>query len=253
MKDNNRSRRYGEAAAATSATQMRPARILRTGPRRTPDTNSMASATQPSTMAVPKSGCAIDQHAGAACDQEQRPDDPSIRRSLVEPLADQIGGKDRQRQFHQLRWLEPELAEADPSARALHVHPEPGYQDHEEEQEGDAEQERAQSAEFAVIEADRQRERDDAYRHPQAFPDEDRPRTAVERNGDHRRGGSDHHQPDHAEQRNDHEEDRSGGEFGHRGTQPCQGASPFRLRSNARVPLPRAAGRAVAVAGGVTQ
>ncbi len=43
-------------------------------------------------------------------------------------------------------------------------------------------------------------ERDDADRHPHALADEDGPRTSVERDGDHRRSGTDHHQPDHAEQ-----------------------------------------------------
>ena len=121
MKESSRSRRYGEATATTSAMPTRPARILMTGPRRTPDTNSMARATHPSTMAVPKSGCATISTPAQPVTRRSGPDDPPVRRPLIEPPGDQIGCEDRQRQFHQLRRLEPELAEADPSARALHV------------------------------------------------------------------------------------------------------------------------------------
>ena len=94
--------------------------------------------------------------------------------------------KTRQRQLHQLGRLEPELAEADPTARTLHVDTEARHQDDQEEDERDPEEQWAQPPQLAVIEADRRGERHDADRHPHAFPDEDGPRASVERDGDDR-------------------------------------------------------------------
>ena len=115
-------------------------------------------------MAVPRSGCATMRTAGAARDQEEGADDPPVGCALVEPAGDQIGREDRQRQLHQLRRLEPELAETDPPARALHVDPEPGHQDHEEEEERDPEQERASRRSLRWSKRIATRERDDAHR-----------------------------------------------------------------------------------------
>ena len=69
---------------------------------------------------------------------------PMMRRSLASSSRRRVmrsAAKSDQGQLHQLRRLEPELAEADPAARAHGVHAEPRDQHHEEEaHEGDQEQ-----------------------------------------------------------------------------------------------------------------
>ena len=79
-------------------------------------------------------------------------------------------------------------------------HPEPGHQDDEEEPDRHHEQQGADPPQLAVVDAHRQPQRHHTDRHPHGLPDQDRPRRAVGRDGDHRGGGSDHHEPDHAEQ-----------------------------------------------------
>ncbi len=113
-----------------------------TGPRRTPETKSMAEGDARQHHGRPHVGLGQDQQAGHAGDQQQRPDDPAVGRTLIEPAGDEVGREDRQGQLHQLGRLEPQLPEADPAARALDVHAEPGHQDDEQEQERDDQEER---------------------------------------------------------------------------------------------------------------
>ena len=56
--------------------------------------------------------------------------------------------------------------------------------------------------------------------HPHGLSDENGPWAAVEGDGDHRRGGADHHQADDAEQAHDDGEHRPGRQFGDSGRQP---------------------------------
>ncbi len=196
-----------------------------TGPRRTPDTNSMARATHPSTMAVPKSGCAtistpaqpVTRRSGPMI---RRSGAPSSSRLVIRSAAKTVSASFINSDGWSRNWPKPTHL-LEPCTWT----PSPGTRTTSRSRKVMPSRSGAQSAEFAVVEADRQRERDDADRHPHALPDEDGPRTSIERDGDHRRGGTDHHQPDHAEQRDHDEEDRSGGELGHRGTQTRQGAA----------------------------
>ena len=57
-------------------------------------------------------------------------------------------------------------------------------------------------------------------RHPHGLSDEDGPGAAVEGDGDHRRGGADHHQADDAEEAHDDGEHRPGRQFGDRRCEP---------------------------------
>ena len=180
--------------------------------------------------------------AGRGGHQENRADDASVRRPVVEPAGDQIGGEHRQGQLHQFRRLETELAEPHPPARAFDVDPEAGYQDDHEEAEGDEQQKGAQPAQPVVIEAQRRDERDHADRHPHALSDEDRPRASVERDGDHRRGGTHHHQSDDAEERHDHGQNRPGRELVDDGHEAGGGPGPCRAVHGAPLRRVRGAG-----------
>ncbi len=142
-----------------------------------------------------------DQDAGEGGDEDQRADDAAVGGVLVEAAGDEVRGEERERQLHELGRLQAELPEADPSARPHGVHPEAGHQHDEEEPERHQEEQGAEPPQLAVVDAQGQPQRHDADRHPHGLPDQDRPRRAVGRDGDHRGGGADHHEPDDAQQR----------------------------------------------------
>ncbi len=149
-----------------------------------------------------------DEDAGEPGDEEHRADDAAVGRVLVETAGDEVGDEQAERELHELGGLEAELPEPDPSARTHGVHSEAGDEDDEEQPERRHEDDRAQPSQLAVVETHGEAERDHADRHPHALSDEDRPGTAVGRDGDHRRRRPDHHEADDAEQCDVHEQQR---------------------------------------------
>ena len=162
---------------------------------------------KPRTMAVPMSGWARIRTQAKPVTRISGPDDAAVGGVLIEAAGDEVRGEEREGQLHQLGRLQAELPEADPSARPHGVHAEAGHQHDEEEPERHEEEQRAEPPQLAVVDAHGQPQRHDADRHPHGLPDQDRPRRAVGRDGDHRGGGPDHHEPDDAEQRDVDEQD----------------------------------------------
>ena len=197
-------------------------------------------------------GLGQDQHAGGAGDEEQRADDPPVRGVLVETPGDEVRREERQRELHQLGRLQPELAEADPAARALGVHARgPGTRTTSSKPNRDEEQERAEPAQLAVVDSQGQAQDDHADGHPHALADQDGPGRAVGRDGDHRRGRAHHHEPDHAEQ-SDHDQQERRGRHGPAGDAQTRrsetGDRPSRTRCRLVRPVTRSVARPPRVA-----
>ncbi len=208
MNESRRARRYGEATATSSAMPAERGHHLHHGPEPNARDEEQGERDEAEDHRRAHVGLGQDEHAGEAGDDEQRADDAAVGGILVEAASDEVGGEQGQRQLHQLRGLQAELAEAHPAARPHGVDPEARDEHDEEEAERHQQDERAEPAQLAVVETDREPKGQGADRHPHCLTDEDGPRCAVGGDRDDGGGRAHHHEADEAEQDDVEQEQR---------------------------------------------